>query len=52
MVSIGLSRISTGMIGAALLFGLVFPLHAKEFIKGERPQQRGYSLAVITGVGA
>ena len=24
------------------------PLHAKEFLKGERPQQRGYSQAVIT----
>ena len=51
MVSIALSRISAGLIGVALLFGLVFPLHAKDFIKGERPQQRGYSQAVITEGG-
>ena len=51
MVSIALSRIFTGLIGAALLLGLVFPLHAKDFIKGERPQQRGYSQAVITEGG-
>ena len=51
MVSIALSRISAGLIGVALLFGLVFPLHAKDFIKGERPQQRGYSQAVITDGG-
>src|SRR6516165_5393791 len=51
MVSIALSRIFTGLIGAALLLGLVFPLHAKEFLKGERPQQRGYSQAVITDGG-
>ena len=51
MVSIALSRIFTGLIGAALLLGLVFPLHAKDFIKGERPQQRGYSQAVITDGG-
>ena len=51
MVSIALSRIFTGLIGAALLVGLVFPSHAKDFIKGERPQQRGYSQAVITEGG-
>jgi hypothetical protein len=51
MVSIALSRIFTGLIGAALLFGFVFPLQAKDFIKGERPQQRGYSQAVITEGG-
>ena len=50
MVSIALSRIFTGLIGAAL-FGFVFPLQAKDFIKGERPQQRGYSQAVITEGG-
>ena len=48
MVSMASSRIFTGLIAAALLFGLAIPLHAKEFIKGERPQQRGYSQAVIT----
>ena len=51
MVSIALSRIFTGLIGAALLVGLVFPSHARDFIKGERPQQRGYSQAVITEGG-
>src|SRR6476620_5505727 len=41
-----------GFIGAAmLLFGLIMPLEAKDFIKGERPQQRGYSQAVITDGG-
>ena len=51
MVSIALSRIFTGLIAAALLFGFVFPLQAKDFIKGERPQQRGYSQAVIAEGG-
>ena len=51
MVSMTSSRIFTGLIAAALLFGLAIPLHAKEFIKGERPQQRGYSQAVITDGG-
>jgi 2-iminobutanoate/2-iminopropanoate deaminase len=51
MVSMASSRISTGLIAAVLLFGLAVPLHAREFIKGERPQQRGYSQAVITEGG-
>ena len=51
MVSMTSSRALTGLIAAALLFGLAIPLHAKEFIKGERPQQRGYSQAVITEGG-
>jgi enamine deaminase RidA (YjgF/YER057c/UK114 family) len=51
MVLMASSRIFTGLIAPALLFGLAFPLHAKEFIKGERPQQRGYSQAVITEGG-
>src|SRR2546426_9288873 len=45
------SRISTGMAAATLFVGLSTPLHAQKFIKGERPQQRGYSLAVITEGG-
>ncbi len=49
MVSV--SRTFTSLIGAALLLNPVFPLHAKDFIKGERPQQRGYSQAVITEGG-
>src|SRR5262249_54685811 len=51
MVLIALSRIFTGLIGTALVFCLAFPLHAKDFIKGDRPQQRGYSQAVITEGG-
>jgi 2-iminobutanoate/2-iminopropanoate deaminase len=38
-------------MAAMLLFGLIMPLEAKDFIKGERPQQRGYSQAVITDGG-
>ena len=41
-------RTAIGMAAGALLFGLSGPLHAKDFIKAERPQLRGYSLAVIT----
>ncbi len=45
------SRCTIGMVAAVALCGLAIPLHAKEFIKGERPQQRGYSPAVITDGG-
>jgi enamine deaminase RidA (YjgF/YER057c/UK114 family) len=45
------SKIFTSLIATALLFGPAFPLHAKDFIKGDRPQQRGYSQAVITEGG-
>jgi enamine deaminase RidA (YjgF/YER057c/UK114 family) len=45
------SRIFTSLIATALLFGPALPLHAKDFIKGDRPQQRGYSQAVITEGG-
>jgi 2-iminobutanoate/2-iminopropanoate deaminase len=38
-------------MSAILLLGFTLPLEAKEFIKGERPQQRGYSQAVITDGG-
>ena len=51
MTSMTSSRICTGLIAAALLFDLALPLHAKDFIKGERPQQRGYSPAVISDGG-
>jgi len=33
------------------VFGFTIPLHAQKYVKGERPQQRGYSLAVITEGG-
>ena len=45
------SRISIGIAAATVCFVLSTPLHAQVFIKGERPQQRGYSLAVITEGG-
>ena len=45
------SRISIGMAAATLCVGLSTTLQAQHFIKGERPQQRGYSLAVITEGG-
>ena len=45
------SRCTIGMVAAVALCGLAIPLHAKEFIKGKRPQQRGYSPAVITDGG-
>ena len=51
MTSIVRSRISIGMTAASLLFGLSTTVHAQVYIKGERPQQRGYSLAVITEGG-
>jgi enamine deaminase RidA (YjgF/YER057c/UK114 family) len=34
-----------------VLLGFSSTLHAQTYIKGERPQQRGYSLAVITEGG-
>jgi enamine deaminase RidA (YjgF/YER057c/UK114 family) len=36
---------------AALLLAIAAPAAAKDYIKGERPQTRGYSLAVITEGG-
>ena len=51
MIATALSRISIGMAAAALVLGLSTTAHATDYIKGERPQQRGYSLAVITEGG-
>src|SRR5437016_14005369 len=51
MISIAFSRTS---ISVAALTGLLAfsPVgQAKDYLKGERPQQRGYSLAVITEGG-
>ncbi|MBI2186602.1 MAG: RidA family protein [Acidobacteria bacterium] len=36
---------------AALLVAIAAPAAAKDYVKGERPQTRGYSLAVITEGG-
>ena len=51
MTSTVCSRLSIGMAAAALCVALSTTLHAQTYIKGERPQQRGYSLAVITEGG-
>jgi enamine deaminase RidA (YjgF/YER057c/UK114 family) len=51
MLSMASPRGFIGFIAAILLLGLTTPLPAKDFIKGERPQQRGYSQAVITDGG-
>jgi 2-iminobutanoate/2-iminopropanoate deaminase len=51
MTSTVFSRISIGTAAATLFFGLSTTVQAQTFIKGERPQQRGYSLAVITEGG-
>ena len=51
MLWIAFPRGFIGFMAALLLFGLIMPLEAKDFIKGERPQQRGYSQAVITDGG-
>src|SRR5215468_785642 len=51
MVLIAFRRGFSGFMASMLLLGLTLPLQAKEFIKGERPQQRGYSQAVITEGG-
>lgn len=45
------ARMTIGMTAAALCVALPPALHAKDFIKGPRPQERGYSLAVITEGG-
>jgi 2-iminobutanoate/2-iminopropanoate deaminase len=44
-------RISIGMTAATLVLGISTTLHGQVYVKGERPQQRGYSLAVITEGG-
>jgi enamine deaminase RidA (YjgF/YER057c/UK114 family) len=51
MIATVLSRTAIGMVAAIPLLTLSVPLHAKDFIKAERPQQRGYSQAVITEGG-
>ena len=51
MTSTAFSRISIGIAAATLLLSFDTTLHAKQFIKGDRPQQRGYSLAVVTEGG-
>ena len=45
------SRISIGIAATIVLLGFSTTVHAQQYVKGERPQQRGYSLAVITEGG-
>jgi 2-iminobutanoate/2-iminopropanoate deaminase len=51
MISTAFSHISIGAAATAMFCVFSFALHAKDYIKGERPQQRGYSEAVITEGG-
>lgn len=51
MTSMAYRHISIGITAAAMLFGFSPAVHAQTYVKGERPQQRGYSLAVITEGG-
>ena len=51
MTATACSRISIGIAAATLWVVLSPTLHAQKYIKGERPQTRGYSLAVITEGG-
>ncbi len=44
-------RAAIALAGAALFAAVSTPLYAQEYVKGERPQTRGYSLAVITEGG-
>jgi len=50
MTSTSCRRISISIAAAVLLFGSS-TLSAQQYVKGERPQQRGYSSAVITEGG-
>ena len=45
------SRVSIGIPAVLLACGLALTSQAKDFVKEERPQQRGYSVAVITEGG-
>jgi len=51
MTSTPFARMSIGIAATVLLLGLSTTVHAQQYVKGERPQQRGYSSAVITEGG-
>ena len=51
MTSTPFPRTSIGIAAMVLLLGLSTTVHAQQYVKGERPQQRGYSSAVITEGG-
>jgi enamine deaminase RidA (YjgF/YER057c/UK114 family) len=45
------SFLPIAVMGAFMVIGASTPAQTKEYVKGERPQQRAYSLAVITEGG-
>jgi enamine deaminase RidA (YjgF/YER057c/UK114 family) len=51
MSTIIVSRISLGVVASIGLLAFSAVGHARDYLKGERPQQRGYSEAVITEGG-
>ena len=51
MASTCFGRLSIGIAVVMLILGLCNTVEAQQYVKGERPQQRGYSLAVITEGG-
>jgi 2-iminobutanoate/2-iminopropanoate deaminase len=51
MITMAFSRASIGIAALAGLLAFSAAGHAKDYLKGERPQQRGYSEAVITEGG-
>ena len=51
MTSMAFRHTSIAITAAAVLFGFSPAVRAQTYVKGERPQQRGYSLAVITEGG-
>jgi 2-iminobutanoate/2-iminopropanoate deaminase len=51
MTSTAFPRMSIVVAAAVLLCSVSTPLRAQQYVKGERPQQRGYSSAVITEGG-
>jgi 2-iminobutanoate/2-iminopropanoate deaminase len=51
MSTTNFSRISLGIVALTGLLAFSAPGHARDYLKGERPQQRGYSEAVITEGG-
>jgi 2-iminobutanoate/2-iminopropanoate deaminase len=51
MITTTCSRISLGAVALTALLALSATGQARDYLKGERPQQRGYSEAVITEGG-
>ena len=51
MTATAVRQTTIGIASAAMLLGFSPAVCAQTYIKGERPQQRGYSLAVITEGG-